>query len=360
MLHRSFAYLSKYTAHSTTIIFSIGFLFDMFILPDIDDPFARIIGGAYLCLIALLIIFREWLVSRNTASPFEQKIYAVATFGISYFSGSSLSFVFIYALRSAAFSVSWPLFVILILCIVANEFVSTHNSRLTLDIGVLLTASLFYIIFTVPLILKVQNDVTFGISVAISISISLIYVSILRYASENAENEASRSYALAFGIPLFVGMLYFLNVLPAVPLSLHGGGVYHGVIRSEKGEYVGNIELDTRFLARYRTPVYHITEEDSGIYFFSSIYAPAELKAPISHVWEYYDETRKKWISATVVSFVLSGGREEGYRAFSQKENIPEGLWRVTVKVDGNRVVGRVKFQVIKSAATTEIREVSL
>ncbi len=360
MLHRSFGALTKYTAHSTTIIFIVGFLFDMFILPDIDDPIARIIGGSYLFTVALLIMFREWLVSRNTASEFEQKIYSVATFGISYFSGSALSFVFIYALRSAAFSVSWPLFVILILCIFANEFVSTHNFRFTLDVGVLLIAVLFYIIFNLPLVLKVQNDTTFGISIAIAITVSLVYVSILRYTSENAGHEAPRSYALAIGIPMFVGMLYFLNVLPAVPLSLHSGDVYHTVIRTESGGFLGKIETDTRFLAKYRTPVYHLTPTDKGVYFFSAVDAPAELSAPLSHVWEYYDETKKKWIPTTIISFSLSGGRKEGYRAFSQKENITDGLWRVTVKVDGNRIVGRVKFKVVTTDEAVETKENSL
>lgn len=360
MLHRSFGALTKYTAHSTTIIFIIGFIFDMFILPDIDELFARVVGASYLATVALLIIFREWLISRNTASQFEQKVYSVATFGISYFSGSSLSFVFVYALRSAALSVSWPLFVILLLCILANEFVSTHNFRFTLDVGVLLISTLFYIVFNVPLILKVQNDATFGISVAIAISVSLLYVSLLKYSSENAGHEAPRSYALAIGIPMFVGMLYFLNILPAVPLSLRTGDVYHSLTREIAGDFIGQKEVDTRLLAQYRTPVIHLSSQDSTVYFFSSVNAPAELSAPLSHVWEQYDDKTRRWIPSTVISFGLSGGRENGYRAFSQKDNITEGLWRVTVKVDGNRIVGRVKFQVIKTDAIPKIVEVTL
>jgi hypothetical protein len=148
---------------------------------------------------------------------------------------------------------------------------------------------------------------------------------------------------------MFIGMLYFLNVIPAVPLSLAKSGVYHSVVKSDGGEFVAQKEEDTRMFSGLRTVVYHLTPTDTGVYFFSAVNAPAELTAPISHVWEYYDTTKNKWIESTTISFTLAGGRDNGYRAYSEKENITEGLWRVTVKVDEKRIVGRATFIVKKS-----------
>lgn len=359
-MYRRLAGLTKFTSHFSTIIFVLGFGFDAIMLPDLEDPFARYIGCAYLFAIAFLIIFREWLVSRNTASVAEQKIYSLATFGISYFSGSSLSFIFIYAVRSAQLSVSWPLFLILLLCILANEIVSTHNFRFMLDVGILLMALLFYVIFNVPLVLKVQNDMTFGIAVIVTILISLTYIYILKFSSENAYEQVGKGYALAFGIPMFVAMLYFLNVLPAVPLSLKGAGVYHGIVKNGEGEYVAQKETDTRRFAKYRTPIYHLMPADDGVYFFSAVNAPAELTAPISYVWEKFDERTHMWVAiGSPITFTLEGGRSEGYRGYSQKASIDPGLWRVTVKVDNNRVVGRMKFQVV-TGGVVAVNEVKL
>lgn len=331
----------------------------MLILPEIDDPKARYFGAAYLLGIAVLIMFREWLVSRNTATLTEQRIYGLSTFSIACLSGSALSFVCIYAFRSAALSVSWPLFLVLAICILANELVSTHNFRFTLDVGVLYVAVLFYVIFNMPLLLKEQNDIVFGISIASAVGLSLLYTYFLRFMSDTAKFEASRIYALAFGIPMFVGMLYFLNVIPAVPLSLKTSGIYHNIIRTSSGDFIGQVEKDTRSFSNIRTPIYHLTKEDSGIYFFSAVDAPAELSAPISHVWEYYDSKSSKWITSTTISFTLEGGRNDGYRAYSFKENITEGLWRVTVNVDGNRVIGRLKFNVV-NADKSSISEVKI
>jgi hypothetical protein len=346
--------------HATTLLFIGGFIFDLVILPEAGHVMTMILGGFYLSVVAIAIALREWVISRNTASKSEQKIFSFLTFAIAYFSGSALSFISVYALRSAAFAVSWPLLLVLLLCVLVNELISSHHFRFTLDVGVLMLALLFFFIFNLPVFLKVQNDMTFVLSTGIAILVSLLYVALLKHTSESAEEESPRLYALAIGIPMFISMLYFLNVIPAVPLSLTNGGVYHSLIKDSEGQFSAVQEVDTRLLSSVRVPVYHLGENDNGVYFFSSVSAPAELTAPISHTWEYYDEVTKQWVEKTTVSFMLAGGREEGYRAYSQKENVSEGLWRVTVKVDSKRIVGRMKFYIVKDVFTGEKIEVKL
>jgi Protein of unknown function (DUF2914) len=155
-------------------------------------------------------------------------------------------------------------------------------------------------------------------------------------------------YSLSVGIPMFIAMLYFLNMIPGVPLSLTEGGVYHHVIKTESGSYVVEEEIDTRMFSFAKIKVHTISDDQDDVFFLSAVRAPKNMTAPITHVWEHYDEQKNRWIESTVVPFNLSGGREDGYRAYSQKENIFEGLWRVTVKVDEKRVVGRVKFYIKK------------
>nr|MBP6949279.1 DUF2914 domain-containing protein [Candidatus Paceibacterota bacterium] len=115
----------------------------------------------------------------------------------------------------------------------------------------------------------------------------------------------------------------------------------------------------TRILKNYRITVHHMLDTDDAVYFFSNIDTPADLTAPIGHVWEYYDVQEKRWVASTIISFDIQGGREAGYRAYSKKENITEGLWRVTVKIGDNRIIGREKFQVIKGG-DMEVKEVKL
>ncbi len=345
--------------HATTIIFVVGFLIDGFLLPSVDEPITKYLGLSYLVVLAIILPLREWVVSRNTASEMEQKLFSLLSFGISFFSGAALSFVFVYAMRSAAFAVSWPLFVILLICMFANEFISTHNYRLTLDIAVYFISLVFYAIFNVPVVFGQVNDLVFLVALVVSALVGFVFMFILRKSSETAEYESPRGFALAFGIPLFVGMLYMLNLIPAVPLSLKSDGIYRVIIHTESGEYLAQQEADTRFLAKYRRPTYHIAGEGTPVYFFSSVSAPADVSAPLTHVWEYYNETNKTWVTATTIAFHMTGGRGEGFRAYSKKENVFPGMWRVTVKVDDNRIIGRKRFY-IEKGASAELQQVKL
>ena len=346
-----------YLKHTTTALFLFGFLTDMVLLPDVNNPITKYLGLSYIVAVALLIAFREWVIARNTANERERRLFSLSTFGIAYLSGAALSFVFVYALRSAALSVSWPLFLILVLCMIANEFFATHTYRFTLDIMVLFVALSFYFVFNAPFILNTQNNFVFLCSIIISIVVSLLYVASISSLSETSEEETPKMYALGVGIPMFIGMLYVLNMIPGVPLSLTEGGIYHNVVKTESGGYLVEEELDKRLLPFLATKVHTISSDQTDVFFLSAIRAPKNMTAPISHVWEYYDNAKNKWVESTVIPFNLSGGREDGYRAYSQKQQIFEGLWRVTVKVDDKRIVGRVKFYIKKGTPNEIIKK---
>lgn len=362
MTFRRFAYHLK--EHATTIIFVTALMFDFVALPDAGHAITRYLGYTYLSVVAILILLREWLISRNRATKLEEKLHTWMSFGIAYFSGAALSFVLVYAVRSADISASWTLFVVLFVAILVNEVVSAHSFRLLLDIGVLFMATLFFTVFNAPFYLGVQNDATFAASVAITIVISLVYIYILRHVSETTEHETPKAISLAIGIPMFVGMMYFLNAIPAVPLSLREAHVYHKIERIETGEFLAVTEANPRILEDFRDMFaahpHTVLPQDDGVYFFASVEAPAEITAPISHVWEYYDEASRKWVESMTISFDLTGGREDGYRSYSKKENVTEGRWRVTVKVDKKRVVGSRVFDISKKDSDAPLKEMKL
>ena len=201
---------------------------------------------------------------------------------------------------------------------------------------------------------------TFGFSLLVSFIISYLYILLLKQSSEVAYYEAPRGYALAIGIPMFVGMLYILNILPAVPLSLSSAELYHSLVRLEDGTFEGEKEIDSKYFSYFRRPVYHLSPEDTGVYFYASVKAPGELQAPLSQVWEYYDNNKKSWIASTKITYTLEGGRTSGYRAYSHKENVTEGLWRVTVLVDDNRVIGRISFTILRVSTQPKLVDVHM
>jgi hypothetical protein len=311
------SYLKAGYHHIATVLFFVGFIFDSINLPEPGDPLAKYLGIFYIVALAVLLLVREYIVAANTASRFEQKLYSFTTLGIALISGAILSFVFIYYFRSAEILVSWPLFLALGLIIVTNEVVSSHSFRFMLDLGVLMVSLIFFLVFNIPLFVGEQNDTIFVISVCLATLLSFIYLYILSFSSEQAKVFTHKAYAVAVAVPLIVMMLYFTNLIPAVPLSLKKADVYHNVSRTGNGNYLVAKEVNSEkgLLSYFKTKSIHYTEGE-GVYFFSAVGAPNELQAPLSHVWEYYDDSTKSWVQSLVISFPLSGGR------ISQRSNI--------------------------------------
>jgi hypothetical protein len=64
----------------------------------------------------------------------------------------------------------------------------------------------------------------------------------------------------------------------------------------------------------------------------------------ISHRWQWYSLKKKSWLTKSVVTFAVNGGRDGGYRGYTIKRSPAEGQWRVDITTIDNRLIGRVNF----------------
>jgi hypothetical protein len=95
-------------------------------------------------------------------------------------------------------------------------------------------------------------------------------------------------------------------------------------------------------------------------YCFSSVYAPADLDAPIYHRWEHYNEAIHRWETLSRISFPISGGRSQGYRGWSAMSALTAGDWRCDVETGSGALIGRIAFTVVESATSTELSQTIL
>jgi hypothetical protein len=159
------------------------------------------------------------------------------------------------------------------------------------------------------------------------------------------------------GIFLLLNVLYFTNSIPPIPLALRSAGVYHSLHRDTAGNYVVQAESASwyeRYIAF--SPLYHYAANDS-VYFYSAVFAPTALSAPIYHEWQYFDETKSVWVTSMRVSFPIFGGRESGYRGYSTKSAVVSGRWRVLVKTERGALLGKTAFTVIPTSAPVFLEE---
>ena len=83
------------------------------------------------------------------------------------------------------------------------------------------------------------------------------------------------------------------------------------------------------------------------IYVFSQVFAPTKIGTSITHVWQYYDEPERKWRTSDTITIPITGGRQDGYRFFSKKQNLSYKRWRVKTITEQNQRLGIINFVII-------------
>lgn len=82
-----------------------------------------------------------------------------------------------------------------------------------------------------------------------------------------------------------------------------------------------------------------------GLFAYTSISAPRGLNERIYHVWQQPGETAER------IALDIHGGRKEGYRAWTHKQNFPPnplGRWQVRVVTEDGQLIGILRFQVVE------------
>lgn len=340
--------------HLIAISFVFGFATDSLLLPSPDSNLSWVIGLAYILLISAFILLREWILLRADRYTGAEKYANYSSNIINFFSGSLLSFVFIYYFRSSSFIISLPVLFMIFGMILANEIIKDKKYRRLVDILVLFVSSIFFFIFAIPIFTGSIGNMIFWISFVFAVLLHAVFLLLLSYICKRKIRFFEREVKSSLVVIAIISMMYISKTLPAVPLSLKTASIYSSISKSSD---VYTVQSEKRTLSQklINLNTYHYTEGES-IYFFSSVHAPVKINTKITHLWEYHDEKSGNWIEMNKVSFVLYGGRTAGYRGYTVSTNPKSGLWRVSVRTEDDRTIGRYNFKMIKSD-TPVIRE---
>lgn len=362
--------------HFKTLSFFGGFILDLFFLPKTTSPYYIWVGPIDIGILLLIIIIRQ-SIKRNlikrtkkikkqlivdkkeSGKTFDdlrtkgynriEKATSWATYIVSFFLGTLLSHTLVYYFRSSDVLQMWPIFLIVIVAILANEFFyGTIPDVLLFYIGLT-----FFFIFNIPIVINKVNTYTFFVSILVSvIATSIITTLLQRIYLSKKEFILLILFSILF--PFLLLRLYYINYIPAVPLALGDAGFYSKVVKVDnenvykyEKEAVGLVENKKLFFLNDNHYDLNTlkTSNAGNLFFYSSIISPANVTAEISNVWEKYDSEKKIWIKYAEINYPISGGREDGYRGYSEIENISQGEWRVRVLAD-DRLVGLRKISI--------------
>jgi len=253
--------------------------------------------------------------------------------------------------RSAVMAASWPFLLLLAGFLIGNETFRKYHSRLVFSSLLLLFAIYSYSIFVVPVFTRSIGKLTFIASGVIAAAVFLLFLRLLKSIGALRFRQ-SRPQLLMGAAAIFVAMnaFYFFDILPPLPLALANVGVYHSV-KHEGTVYNAVGEPQSWSNSVGLEPAVEHVVPGQPLYLYSAVFAPIKLTTRIAHRWQWYDPARSRWVTQSLVSFPINGGRDGGYRAYSIKSNPKPGDWRVDIRTEDGRLIGRLKFDVAQATA---------
>jgi len=359
--HARMRIFAKVYAHQlSAAAFLCGFVVDNLALPRVDSFASVILVLVYLSVAAFTIACMG-IIGERGKHPRLLSIAPFLPFLLQFVFGGLLSLIFVYYFRSASLLGGWLFLFLLAGMIVGNEFLINRYHRLELQMIVLFTLLFSVMIFFVPLVFHRFGIDTFILAGMVSVALVALFLSGLALFIPKVVRESRRIVVPGIlGVFLFMSLLYVTNAIPPIPLALRSAGVFHLVMRDPVGNYLALGEHEPWYM-RYLpvTPVYH-RSPGSPVFVTSVVFAPTSFTASIVHNWQRYDDKTGEWVTESRIEFPISGGREEGFRGYSQKEAIREGKWRVLVETPRGQLLGQVTFKVVDVDQMPPLEEAAL
>ncbi len=341
--------------HWLTIAFVAGFATDLLLLNKVDSLLDNLILFLYVVLAMLSIFLLYAAVAGRLPEPALPYVRTYAPLLMQYAFGGLMSGMLIFYGRSASLGDSWPFLLIIAAIIYLNETVSDKAGRLVLTLSMFFIGLFSYVVLVVPTFLGYMGAWVFVGSGVLALSVMFAFLWCLRLVIPNFLALQTKAIIFSVGsIFAALNFLYFLNIIPPIPLSIKDIGVYHSVVRFENGQYQLKYEDGAWWQFWKRSDTSFHPSPGGNVFCFTRVFTPTRLNTEIYHRWEYRDAD-KGWVTHARVHYPIFGGRDDGYRGYTQIGSFRDGTWRCTVETARGQVLGREKFKIDSSRQPEEL-----
>jgi hypothetical protein len=247
--------------------------------------------------------------------------------------------------RSASLATSWIFVLVLAALLLGNERFMRFYSHFPFQISLYFGSLFSFLIFFLPVVFHGIGPDMFLISGGVSlVVITLFIMALYRLVPEIVKKNRTRVARSIVIIYLIFNALYFLDLIPPLPLAIKDAGVYHSVIHESDGTYQLTGEILPWYEAYLNYNVVYHQDDGEPVYVYTSIFAPNDLSTTIEYQWQQYDDAAHAWVTTDTLAFPILGGREAGYEGYTVKDNVTPGKWRVNVITSYGQLIGRVAF----------------
>ena len=346
MFARLLTWAQKNERHLGGILFVFGFITDLLTFTLLQVSVVNTFFIAYLVLAAFCTFGSHLLFARRHEgqTKLTRALAVIFSLGAQYAIGGILSGCLIFYTKSATLSVSWPFLILLASVFIGNEVFRKYREHLVFQTVLLFFALYAYAIFAAPIYVNAIGPWVFAGSTLAAVLIFGLFLFVLERAGAARLRESLRTILVAALVTVtVVGGAYLTGVVPPIPLTLREGNIYHSLTKVPGGY---------RVMAEVQKPwwdprpiVVHLAPSESAVA-YAAVSAPVKFSTSVVHHWEHYNEVTKHWVDEGHITFAISGGRDGGYRGYSEKDNLASGKWRVTVETLEGQVIGRISFHV--------------
>ena len=337
----------KYEKYLSPLALFGGFVIDNLTLRRIDLWIENMVIVVYLMIALVSIFVLNFYHAGFFKHNFFRKIDLVFTLIMQFSFGALFSVFFVFYFRSASFISSWLFLLFLLGLLIGNELLRNKYRQLSFQISIFFVALFSYSVILIPLLSKKINSYTFIFSGFFALAfISIILYLVYKFFPKRFFLNRNSIIFNLLSIYLVFNLLYFLNIIPPIPLSLKESELVHSLKRIN-GSYLVQYEKSS-FLKFGKTKNSFSWIEGEPMYFYTSIFAPTKINLNIYHKWYYYNHKKGEWILKSNLSYLIVGGRDNGYRGYSYKHSLEEGRWKIETTNKKGQVLGSKKFKIKK------------
>lgn len=332
------------------LMFLSGFMYDSLTMIRVDSILDNLIFGFYLLILGFILWIQLRQVSGQALDwPWLEKTEDFHPLITQFLFGGLFSGYIIFYFQSAADVKGFLFILALALLLIGNEFFEKKYQSAVFFYSMFYFALFSYLLFLLPSLLRQSNTGIFYLAIILSLFILIVLV-------QGAKNQLNTDHfkllykeiyvwiAGTIAILMIVG--YHTNIIPPVPLSMKDMGIYKDFERKGNDYHFYYQEPHwTDSFRDYNKTIYW--KKGDKIYSFASVFAPGNVEKKLTHHWEWFDEIEEEWVVFDTISYVISGGRAAGWRGYTYKRKMKQGDWRVQVKTEENKLIGRTYFEVI-------------
>ena len=284
--------------------------------------------------------FFSKIKNREWSSSWIERLTCVVQFCF----GNLYSALVICYFKSSGSIASFAIVMILAALLVGNEFLKEKYENFGICLAFLCLLGTMFFNFLIPHLVHGMGPFWFFLSTLLS-----AVVCYLLWTKSSPDYSRQKRFLVApIAICLVLFIAYLANWIAPVPLVLKQQIVCKNFNRETYSCDVDKLDFWQR--VGFKGETIHKDEGDE-VYFMSSVYAPAELKAPIEFRWYYKEPSTNKFkLTDKITSsrMVVRGGRDAGYRSYSKKKNIPPGTYKVETAYKDGAVIGAKTFKVLE------------